>query len=234
MKQKAYSIDINCDLGEGEPLARTRALMRLVTSANVACGGHAGDVRSMEACVAMARTFKTKLGAHPGLFDRDNFGRKALPISGEELELLLVQQVGGLEKVASLHRVPLHHIKLHGGLYHAVEKNSVLARRYLTVVRRYWPGVKVCALANGTVERVGRGGSVEVRGEAFADRAYAVDGTLVPRGQPGAILTSAAEVMKQVERMIGRSGVNTICIHSDTPNAVRLAKQVVKVAREHD
>ena len=89
MKQKTYSIDINCDLGEGEPLARTRALMRLVTSANVACGGHAGDVRSMEACAAMARTFKTKLGAHPGFCDRENLGRKVLPISGDELELLL-------------------------------------------------------------------------------------------------------------------------------------------------
>ena len=200
--------------------------MRLVTSANVACGGHAGDVRSMEACVAMARTFKAKLGAHPGFCDPKNFGRKALPIDGDELELLLIQQVGALEKIASMHRVPLHHIKLHGGLYHAVEKDPSLARRYLATVRRYWPGVKVYALANGTVQRVGRGGSVYVWGEAFADRAYAANGTLVPRGRPGAVLASAEAVVKQVEAMIGRAGVDTICIHGDSDHAVEFAKAI--------
>ena len=134
----------------------------------------------------------------------------------------------------TLRHFPLHHIKLHGGLYHAVEKDPALARRYLATVCRYWPGVKVYALTNGTVQRVSRGGRVQVWGEAFADRAYAANGTLVPRGRPGAVLTSAEAVVKQVEAMIGQAGVNTICIHGDTPNAVRLAKEVVKVAREHD
>src|SRR5688500_18309234 len=116
--------DLNCDLGEGEPRARTEALMRVITSANVACGGHAGDLASMERCVALAKKFKVRLGAHPGTADRAGFGRGELKITPAELELLLLQQVGTLERIARAHGVKLHHIKLHGALYHATERDG--------------------------------------------------------------------------------------------------------------
>src|ERR1041385_2748764 len=149
-------LDLNCDLGEGEPLARTRALMRWITSANIACGGHAGDVKSMEACVRLAKQFGVRVGAHPGPWDRDDFGRGSVRMTPDELELLLLQQVGALERMARAHRVPLHHIKLHGALYHLSETDSALGRRYLECVGRWWPSAKIYARAGGAIKQRAR------------------------------------------------------------------------------
>ena len=128
--------------------------------------------------------------------------------------------------------MPVHHIKLHGALYHAVENNTSLARRYLVVVQRYWPSARVYALAGGRVHQIGRKVGVRVWGEAFADRRYARDGTLVPRNRPGAVLTSPEAVVKQVHGFLkAHTDVDTICIHSDTANALLLAAKVVEVVR---
>src|SRR5436309_15056078 len=132
-------IDFNCDLGEGEPVARTRALMRWITSANVACGGHAGDLQTMERCVRLARQFKVRLGAHPGPWSRTDLGRGVVRVTPGELELLLIHQVSALDTVARRKGMTLHHIKLHGALYHATETNETLARRYVATVKRWWP-----------------------------------------------------------------------------------------------
>src|SRR5437867_12697119 len=105
------TFDLNCDLGEGEPLVRTRLLMAYVTSANIACGGHAGDVATMRRCVGLAKTYHARVGAHPGPRDRKNFGRSDITIDAGELELLLLQQVGALERIAAEQGVKLHHIK---------------------------------------------------------------------------------------------------------------------------
>src|SRR5256885_15204701 len=118
-------VDLNCDLGEGESVAKTRALMRSITSANVACGGHAGDVRSMETSVRLARQYGVRLGAHPGL--PSQFGRGIVKLSPAQLELLLLHQIGALERIARFHHVKLHHIKLHGSLYHAADADPALA-----------------------------------------------------------------------------------------------------------
>src|SRR5213075_3116682 len=107
-------LDLNCDLGEGEPLATTRALMRSITSANVACGGHAGNVTSMETCVRLAKRFRVRPGAHPGVSSQ--FGRGVIEISSPALELILIQQVSALQTIAKAHNVRLQHIKLHGSL----------------------------------------------------------------------------------------------------------------------
>src|SRR4030095_5379345 len=125
------NLDLNCDLGEGEPQTRTRALMRWITSANVACGGHAGDVRSMSVCVRLCKEFGVLLGAHPGAWSRTDFGRGTVQIEPVELELLLLHQISALERIATQHGVHLHHIKLHGALYHATENDVPLARRYI-------------------------------------------------------------------------------------------------------
>lgn len=229
-------LDLNCDLGEGETLARTRQLMRWITSANVACGGHAGDLRSMRACVQLAERGRVRLGAHPGPWSRGDFGRGSVTLTAQALELLLVQQVGALQMVARANGVRLHHIKLHGGLYHACESDHGLARAYVKTVRRWWPRCMVYAQAGGLVARLARRVGLTAWEEVFADRAYQDDGTLVPRGDPHALLTRPSDVLKRYERLRDFGEVetisgrrlrliaDTICLHSDTEGAPRLAR----------
>lgn len=228
--------DLNCDLGEGEALARTRALMRWITSANVACGGHAGNVRTMEDCVRLAKRFGVRLGAHPGPWSRGDFGRGRVELAPDEIELLLLQQVGALERIAGQHGVRLHHVKLHGALYHASEENEALGRRYVAIVRRWWPKCILYVRAGGRVARLARRAGLKAWGEAFADRNYGDDGALVPRGDPNALITRAGDFRKRVQRLMTRGEVETIsgrtlrldsqtlCVHSDTAGAPRLAR----------
>lgn len=240
---KPALLDLNCDLGEGEPLARTRMLMSWITSANVACGGHAGSVATMKACVRLAREHRVRLGAHPGPWSRGDFGRANVVISPDELELLLLQQVGALHRLARIHRVPLHHVKLHGALYHAAETHPSLARRYVSALRRWWPGTVVFGRADGMVVRAARRAGVEAWPEAFADRGYRDDGTLIPRDQPGALLATAEAVTMRA-RSLAESGCvqaasgrrlllrpRTVCVHGDAPNAPRWVRLVSRAIR---
>src|SRR6266705_543540 len=204
--------------------------MRRVTSANVACGGHGGDLKTMEACVRLARQHRVRLGAHPGPWSRSDFGRGPVRLAPDEFELLLLHQVGALERLARANGVRLHHIKLHGALYHASEEEEVLAERYAAVVKRFWSKSKIYACAGGRVVRLARGAGLVVWEEAFADRGYRDDGTLVARKEPGALLSDATVAVEQVRRLsetgeiTARSGKRialkpqTICIHSDTPD----------------
>jgi Uncharacterized proteins, homologs of lactam utilization protein B len=228
--------DLNCDLGEGEPRARTEALMRVITSANVACGGHAGDLASMERCVALAKKYDVRLGAHPGAMDRVGFGRGELRITPANLELLLLQQVGALAQIADAHGVKLHHVKLHGALYHATERDKGLAKTYVAIVRRWWPDAVVYALAGGTVAKLAK---QMVWGEAFLDRNYLDTGTLVPRSESNALLKNVREARERAEQLMRRTVVSvggrvihvnarTICIHGDTPRAMEFAKLAQK------
>ena len=230
------AVDINCDLGEGEAPARVRALMRWVSSANVACGGHAGNVHSMDYCVRMARGFGVRLGAHPGYADRAHFGRKHHDLRPADLELLLVQQVGALEKVAADGNMKLHHIKLHGALYHAVEGDSGLATCYAETVARFWPKAIIYAAPEGRVAQMARFAGVKVWAEAFADRAYMSDGTLVPRNVAGAVLGNTKEIVSRMRGLLTEGALETIsggrlhlqpktlCVHSDTAEAIRIAR----------
>ncbi len=227
-------LDLNCDLGEGEPAARTRALMRWITSANIACGGHAGTVRSMDACLRWAKAAGVRAGAHPGM--AGGFGRDERPIGAEALELLLLQQVGALMRIAADLGVRLHHIKLHGALYHQVDRDAHLARAYLDVVRRRFPGLRVYARAGGGVVGQARRAGVRVWEEAFADRAYRETGELVPRGEPGAVLEGVRPMQERLGGLRDGHGVlantgawvpltvRTVCVHSDTPDSVRIAR----------
>ncbi len=236
-------LDLNCDLGEGEPLSRTRALMRWITSANVACGGHAGDRRSMEACARLASSNGVRLGAHPGPWNRGDFGRGTARLAPDEFELLLLHQVGALEQIARANGLRLHHIKLHGALYHASEERAVLATRYAAAVKRFWPRAKIFARASGLVARVARGAGLTVWEEAFADRGYRDDGTLVPRDESNAVVTQTRIVIARVCGLLAKGGLTsesgkriairpqTLCIHSDTPRATDLARAVANVLR---
>lgn len=229
-------LDLNCDLGEHEPPARTRALMRQVTSANVACGGHAGGLESMARCVRLAAEFGVRLGAHPGPPNRADFGRGAVHPTPDELVLWLVQQAGALAQVARPHGQVLHHIKLHGALYHASEADPELAVAYVRAVGRYFPGVKIYSLSGGQVARVARRAGIVAWEEMFADRAYRQDGSLVPRHEPAAVLTRPAQVKVRLENWLqtgqietadgARLGLpaQTLCVHGDTPGAATLVR----------
>jgi UPF0271 protein len=229
--------DLNCDLGENESPARCRALMRWITSANIACGGHAGSAETMQRCVALAKNLGVRIGAHPGLPGRADFGRGKIRLTTAAFELQLWQQVDALDKIVRAGGTRLHHVKLHGGLYHLSDEDEAIARSYIKTVKRGWPGMIIYARANGLVERLARKYSVRVWPEAFADRAYADDGRLLSRAQPNALITTSREVRARVRDLMngGMTTVSdrrlalhcrTICVHSDTPNAPRLAHAV--------
>jgi len=157
-----------------------------------------------------------------------------------EFELLLLHQIGALEHAAQANGVRLHHIKLHGALYHTSEENEALAKRYVAAVGRFWPQAKIYARAGGRVARAARRAGLVLWEEAFADRGYRDDGTLVPRTEPNAFLTEAGLVVERVRRLLDEGEViaasgkhivlrpHTLCIHSDTPHAAKLAQAVVK------
>lgn len=237
-------LDINCDLGEGEAPARTRALMRLVDSANAACGGHAGDLDSMARCARLAREFGVRLGAHPGVPGLAGFGRAPARPTPAQLCLWVVQQAGALARVADRHGVALHHVKLHGALYHASEADDELARAYVLTVREHFPGLKIYALSGGRVVRLARRLGVEAWPELFADRAYRADGSLVPRAEAGAVLARANDVAARLAHWLhtGRMATaaggevslagRTLCVHGDGGHAVALARAVRAVVAD--
>ena len=232
-------VDINCDLGEGESPSRTRALMKWITSANIACGGHAGTARSMDYCVRLAHKMGVHVGAHPGFPDRENFGRQAHLLTPSDLDLLLLQQVGALETVARASGSKLHHVKLHGALYHVVESDSGLAQTFAETVARHWPKARIYATPEGNVAERAPAAGVKIWSEGFADRAYMSDGTLVPRNVAGAVLGDVELILERVRRMLLEGQVDsisgalleftprTLCVHSDTAEALRIVKALV-------
>lgn len=231
--------DLNCDLGEGEPWARTRALLRQITSANVACGGHAGDALTMERVVVEAKALGVRLGAHPGV--PGAFGRGEVTLSPRQLQTLVLQQVGALDLLARRHGSQLHHIKLHGALYHAVENDKALGRAFVEAVTRWFPKVKIYARAGGLILTLAREVGVAAWAEGFIDRAYCANGQLVPRNQDGALLTRSREITERLREWQQTGGwkslegswvavpAQTLCLHGDTPGAVALARAIRRV-----
>lgn len=228
--------DINCDLGEGEPASRTRALMASISSANIACGGHAGDEESLRRCVVLCREHGVHAGAHPGFADRENFGRRALPLSRRDLALLILQQAGALARVAEAEGVRPHHIKLHGALYHVVEEHAPLARCYVETVAKYFPGWKIYASPFGRIVGIAHHYGIPVWREVFADRSYLASGNLAPRGVEGSVISSLSAMRERVRELRENHAIvaadgsrvpitaETICVHADSPQAVRLAR----------
>ena len=228
--------DLNCDLGEGEPWVRTRALLRQVTSANVACGGHAGDALTMERVVVEAKALAVRLGAHPGV--PGAFGRGEVTLSPQQLQTLVLQQVGALDVLARRHGSRLHHIKLHGALYHAVENDDALGRAYVETVARWFPQVTIYSRAGGLVLTLAHKAGITAWAEGFIDRAYRADGQLVPRNQDGALLTRTRDITERLREWRQTGGwksldgtwvavpAQTLCLHGDTPGAVTLARAI--------
>ena len=230
------TIDLNCDMGEG--CGADEALMPLVSSANVACGGHAGDEASMRETVRLARRHGVAVGAHPSYPDRAGFGRKLLPRTAAEVRADVVAQVRALAMVCGAEAVPLVHVKPHGALYSDAAQDEALARAVAEAVLAVDPGLVLVCLAGSPMVNVVRGLGLACAEEGFADRGYTSRGTLVPRGEPGALVQDPQAVAARASRMARERTVvsvdgttvpvaaDTICIHGDTPGAAALAAAV--------
>lgn len=215
-------IDLNADVGEG--CGRDEALFAAgITSANVACGGHAGDEATMvEACERCVR-HGVSLGAHPGFADRERFGRVELPLDEAALESLVREQVGALRDVAARHGGGLiRHVKPHGALYHLLNREESLARSFVAAVRSVAPAASIFGPPRGRLREAAFRTGTGFVSEGFIDRAYRSDGTLVPRADPGACLADESEAVAQALRLAERGGVDTLCVHGDGLEAARL------------
>lgn len=233
-------MDLNCDLGEGEPATRTLALIRVITSANIACGGHAGTEATIRRGLRWCGEFGVQAGAHPGFEDPAHFGRRRIPLSPPDLDALLHRQLGWFSRVAASEGLSVHHVKLHGALYHVVEESVELARCFLGVVKEVFPGRRVFAAPCGAVMAAAAGMEVEAWGEIFLDRRYEPDGRLVGREDPEALLSGKTEIAERLAdlargRLRDREGGvlpffgRTLCLHADTPDAVRIARSAALV-----
>ena len=217
-------IDLNCDMGELEDAAQTAALMEFVTSANVACGAHAGDEHTMARTIRLALLRGVRVGAHPGYPDRENFGRIRMPMSPAEIERSVRAQIERLAEVAEPLGAPIVHIKPHGALYNVAARDHETARAIGRAVAGWNPGAVLFGLAGSAAPDLWREMGLPVAGEAFADRRYEADGSLRPRTFADALITSPPEAAAQAVRLARQSNVQTICVHGDTPGAVAVLK----------
>lgn len=247
MKSRPLQIDLNCDMGEiPEAIAdgTQEALMRSITSANVACGGHAGDEQTMRATIQEALRAGVAIGAHPGYPDRENFGRLELKMAPKEVAESVFQQVRALAQVAESCGAPVVHVKPHGALYNQAVRNRELASAIAEGVVRWRRDVVLVGLAGSPMLEVFRGAGFTVAAEAFADRRYEPDGTLRSRKFEDALIRDPKEAARQALGMVEREVVTasdgsevvvaaqTICIHGDTPGASAIAAEVARSLRE--
>ncbi|RZL60919.1 MAG: 5-oxoprolinase subunit PxpA [Variovorax sp.] len=229
-------IDLNADLGEGA--GSDEALLALVSSANIACGWHAGDARTMRLCVRWALDHGVAIGAHPSFPDRENFGRSTMHLPPAEIVSGVLYQVGALAAIVKAEGGTLAHVKPHGALYNQAVKDPVLADAICEAVRRFDPGLRFFGLAgSGMIDAARRAGLTPVE-EVFADRGYMPDGSLVPRSQPGALIEDEEESLAQTLSLVRDHRVTTIdgstvavnaqtvCLHGDGAHALAFARRI--------
>ena len=229
-------IDLNSDVGES--IGDDEGVMPFVSSANIACGFHAGNPQFMGSTVQLAQRHGVAVGAHPSFQDRDGFGRREMRLDTAELETLVAYQIGALAVVANALGARLSHVKPHGALYNMAARDASMADAIARAVQAVDPSLVLFGLSGSQLVAAGERAGLAVASEVFADRGYRADGSLAPRGTPGAVLTSVAEVARRAVTMATGQGVvsvdgttirvkaDTICIHGDTPGAAALAQAV--------
>jgi UPF0271 protein len=234
-------IDLNADVGEGND---ELPIFPHVTSVSIACGAHAGDEQTMDRCVAEAQRLGVSIGAHPGYPDRDGFGRVAMTMTSDGLIGSIVDQVRALAAVCARRGASLSHVKPHGALSNLAATDDALAATVVEAVKSAGEGLALVALAGSAMIEIARAGGVRVAAEAFADRAYTAAGTLAQRGTPGALVEDPEVVARRAlaiargEGIVSadgthlRLGADTICLHSDTPGALEIARTVRKTLEE--
>ena len=230
------NIDLNCDLGEGA--GHDDRLMPLITSANIACGGHAGDVESMRAAVLLAIRHGVAIGAHPGFPDRANFGRREQAIDPLDAAKMVAGQIAALRDVAVACGARIRHVKPHGALYNQAVREAALAEAIAAAVWDADPALVLVGLAGSQLLVAGRVRGLRVASEVFADRTYQRDGSLTPRTHDDALITDEGAAIRQVLMIIGKGrvratdgtdvavSVDSVCIHGDGPHPVEFARRL--------
>ena len=230
------TIDLNADIGEGA--GTDRELIGIVSSASIACGGHAGDVATMRNCVQLAKERNVTIGAHPGFADPKNFGRVRLDLPPDQIAFEMVAQVGRLLAVAADANAEVHYVKLHGALANMAAEDEALAIEVFGALRKLDASLAVLAIDGSAQVTAAKALGLTMVREAYADRAYDRSGMLVPRSEEGAVLTERKDVLAQCLRLAKRgevvsrngeafaSAAQSICIHGDTMGAIVLAKDI--------
>lgn len=225
-------IDLNADIGEG--CGDDSALLACVSSASIACGGHAGDEASMRAALRQCLALGVAAGAHPSYPDRQHFGRRALDLSAQQVLETVLAQTRSLQALAAQEGLRLRHLKPHGALYNRAADDASLADAIAAAAQQC--GLALMGLAGSELVAAGRRLGLPVIEEAFADRAYGIDARLLPRGQPGALLQNPEQALAQLLDLVLRGGVHTadgrwlhlradsVCLHGDTPGALGIAR----------
>jgi len=229
-------MDINCDMGEN--IGNDEAIMPYITSANIACGFHAGDSKTMRETVHLAKRYGVKVGAHPSWLDIEGFGRHEMMLPPDEVEALILYQIGALYAIAKAEGVELIHVKPHGAIYNQAAKDRELAMSIARAVKRFSGELILVGLAGSGLIEAGLEVGLKVANEGFPDRNYNTDGTLVSRKEPHAIIESPEEVAKHALDLI-RNGIlfgekrvrmETLCLHGDHPRAAENAKLIREIA----
>jgi UPF0271 protein len=228
------AVDLNADLGEGAGF--DHELLKFVSSANIACGFHAGDAETMRAAISAAHDCGVAVGAHPSLFDRENFGRKEGPVAPDEIFAAVTYQVGVFQAIAEGAEVRPNHVKPHGALYTMAAREEKLADPIARAVAIFDSNLILFAPPNSKLADAGEKHGLKIAREVFADRNYLADGSLVPRTRSDALLHDPEEAAARVIRML-RDGkvrsvdgvevevaVETVCVHGDTPGAVEFVR----------
>ena len=231
-------IDINCDLGEG--LHNEHIIIPLISSCNISCGAHAGSIEIMDKVIQLAVKHKVKIGAHPSFPDRKNFGRKVLDISNSDLQKSLEDQLTILKDRALLQNATIHHVKPHGALYNLIAVNREKASIVIAAIQHVFEAVKLYVPYQSRIEEVAVQSGIEIVYEAFADRMYNEDLSLVSRTFSNALIQDKLEVLKQVQKISNKQLVTTVnfhekkikastfCVHGDTKNAIEILEYLHK------
>jgi UPF0271 protein len=219
-------VDLNADLGEG--MTGDEQLLDVVTSANIACGFHAGDPSLMRKTLRAAFRRSVVVGAHVSYPDREGFGRRETGAAPEQIEADVLYQLAALAALAAAEGGRVRYVKPHGALYHRIARDEDAAAAVLRALRSYDPGLVLMTLPGSAAVVVAERVGIRTVAEGFADRAYAPDGSLVPRDRPGAVLTASDDVVAQATRLASAqlAAVESLCLHGDTPGALELAGQV--------
>lgn len=238
----SIQIDLNADLGEGA--FDDEALMGVITSCNIACGGHAGDDVSMREALLLAKRHNVSVGAHPSFPDRENFGRKGASLAGADLVAELGGQVLALKRLADEIDIEISHLKPHGALYNMAADDRSLSRSIIEVLQEHIPNAKLFGPPGSELETAAISNTVMFVAEGFADRAYEADRRLRDRSRKGAVIADPEHQAKQAAHMVFHQSVRTICgssiampvrticVHGDTPGALAAAMRIKKVLME--
>ena len=241
MAEALRTVDLNADLGEGYGpwrMGDDAAMLDIVSSANVACGGHASDPETMYRTLVLAHDRGICVGAHPSYPDREGFGRRRMPCTAGEIERFVAAQVGQLMAVAALAGTQVRYVKPHGALANVAAVEADVAAAILRATRAVDAGLALLAISGTVLEQLARADGFRVYSEIFADRGYTPEGTLVPRSAPGAMITDAGAAtdrilaflasgrMPAVDGSLIPLAVDSICIHGDSAHAVQMARQL--------